>query len=68
MRDVDRIDKILELVLEIWRAEPDLRLGQLIQNAVRLKEPDPIDIHTVEDDTLRKGLRGYLELIKNKQH
>ena len=68
MRDVDRIDKILELVREIWIAEPDLRLGQLIQNAVRLKDPDLIDIHIVEDDTLRKGLRGYLELVKNKQH
>jgi len=41
---------------------PDLRLGQLIVNAVRPSDPCP-EIFYIEDDGLLKGLNGYLEQV-----
>lgn len=32
MRDPERIDKIIELLRERWKLDPDWRLGQLIHN------------------------------------
>jgi uncharacterized protein YihD (DUF1040 family) len=32
MRDPKRIPKILERLRKLWEAQPDLRLGQLIEN------------------------------------
>ena len=32
MRDVNRIDEIIEALRECWKQYPDLRLGQLIYN------------------------------------
>ena len=61
MRDPARIDEILELLGKVWRAEPDLRLGQLIYNVAREREPELVDIFSIEDGTLRKGLMRQLE-------
>lgn len=66
MRDPDRIPEILELLGEIWRLEPDLRLGQLIFNAARIREDGIEDVFSIEDPVLRKGLIRYLELIKSR--
>lgn len=65
MRDPGRIDDMLELLRKIWQLEPDLRLGQLIFNAARIRESELRDVYSIEDGTLRKGLVGYLELIKS---
>ncbi len=32
MRDPARIDRIVELLRETWKASPDMRLGQLLVN------------------------------------
>ena len=32
MRDVNRIDEIIEALRDCWKQYPDLRLGQLIYN------------------------------------
>jgi hypothetical protein len=32
MRDPERIDKVLEVIRIIWKANPDLRLTQLVLN------------------------------------
>ena len=61
MRDPARIDEILELLGKVWHAEPDLRLGQLIYNVAREREPKLLDIFSIEDGTLRKGLMRQLE-------
>jgi hypothetical protein len=66
MRDPARIDEMLELLREIWLLEPDLRLGQLVFNAARIREPQLSDLFSIEDGALRKGLVRYLELIKQK--
>ena len=47
MRDVNRINPILDRLKTIWRRNPDLRLGQLILNALR----DPT-LYYIEDEQL----------------
>jgi hypothetical protein len=48
MRDPERITAILEKLESAWRANPDLRLSQLILNSC----PASIDPFFVEDDVL----------------
>ena len=55
MRDPARIDQILDLLREVWARSPDLRLGQLIVNAVRPREPCP-EVFSVEDTVLARRL------------
>lgn len=57
MRDPARIDRILALVGKIWRSQPDLRLFQLLENAVRAR--DEFGNYHVEDDATEAALRGY---------
>ncbi|VXB60840.1 DUF1040 family protein [Massilia sp. 9I] len=64
MRDPARIDEVLELLREVWTLEPDLRLGQLIYNAARIREPGLSDVFSIEDSSLYKGLVRYLEQIQ----
>lgn len=64
MRDPARIDNVLELLREVWTLEPDLRLGHLIYNAARIREPGLIDVFSIEDCSLYKGLVRYLEQIQ----
>ncbi len=54
MRDIKRIDEILERLKNIWLANPDLRLGQMISNVFA----EPI-IYYIEDDKLIKHLEEY---------
>lgn len=60
MRDPARIDQILELLREVWTRSPDLRLGQLIVNAVRPQEPCP-EVFYIEDTVLARRLEGMLK-------
>lgn len=53
MRDPKRIPVILEAIRVVWQANPDLRLTQLIVNALDAR---PNDIFYVEDDVLLDGL------------
>lgn len=57
MRDPKRIDKILSLIRNIWYAKPDLRLTQLIMNALEMNQ----DPYYVEDDRLEEALKQYLK-------
>jgi len=54
MRDQDRIDEILELISEIWRKNPNLRLCQLIENCF-----EDVDLYYLEDNDLQKALIGF---------
>lgn len=58
MRDPDRIDRIIDKLREVWKANPDLRLGQLLVNAIRPSQPCP-QIFYPEDDVIQKGLLAY---------
>lgn len=64
MRDPSRIDEVLELLRHVWTLQPDLRLGQLIYNAARMRDPELSDVFSIEDDSLRGGLVRYLEHIQ----
>ena len=60
MRDPARIDRMLELLREVWTRSPDLRLGQLIVNAVRPQEPCP-EVFSIEDTVLARRLERTLK-------
>ena len=51
MRDPNRIDPMIERLRQVWKANPDLRLAQLICNATSLDDP-----YYIEDDELQKRL------------
>lgn len=70
VRDPDRIDHVIEKVREIWKKYPDLRLGQLLDNAV-VMHTLPIGqnhIFLVEDEELVKALDGLEERLKERDH
>lgn len=52
MRDPERIDRICDLLRDVWKLIPDWRLGQLIFNLTGRH-----DCFYVEDDTLEKALK-----------
>ena len=60
MRDPARIDQMLELLREVWTRSPDLRLGQLIVNAVLPQEPC-LPVFSIEDTVLARRLECMLK-------
>jgi hypothetical protein len=63
MRDPGRIDVVLAALRAAWVESPDLRLGQLIVNAVRPSNPGPEVFHA-EDDAILRGLTSFREVLK----
>lgn len=66
MRDANRIDLILRELKSIWERYPDLRLGQIVINAVERGQGE----HFTPDDTTAMKLfyiedEPLLEMIKN---
>lgn len=59
MRDINRIDLILDRLKILWKKHPDLRLGQLILNVLQ----DPA-LYYVEDEQLIDLLEEFYENIK----
>lgn len=60
MRNIDRIDSILEKLGNIWKEYPDLRLGQLICNIIK----DPA-LYYIEDEQLIELLeKEYTKISK----
>lgn len=64
MRDPARIPEVCELLQRVWQRAPDLRLGQLLVNAVKPEKPCS-EIYGAEDDKIQRGLlalaQGILE-------
>jgi hypothetical protein len=56
MRDPERINRICDLLRDVWKLIPDWRLGQLIFNLT-----GRYDCFYVEDDTLEKALKRLKE-------
>lgn len=50
MRDQKRIDEVLRVLREVWTANPDIRLGQLVVNAARLARPNAPPFYVEDDD------------------
>ncbi len=57
MRDINRIPKILSELEQIWKENPDLRLGQLMIIATRPKNPCP-EVFYIEDEDILKGIQS----------
>ncbi|MBP7632943.1 hypothetical protein KBA41_02145 [Candidatus Ozemobacteraceae bacterium] len=55
MREIARIDRVLAAIREKWLLNPDLRLGQMIINAVRPEQPCP-EVFYIEDAELEKSI------------
>ncbi len=65
MRDPERINEILSLIKSIWVYIPDLRLMQLLINALPVaKAGISNDYYYVEDAILIKYLKKFLKNIK----
>ena len=54
MRDAKRIDKILKIIAEVWKKNPDLRLGQLLLDAVNFSY-----LYYIEDEQLTEELQKF---------
>lgn len=59
VRDPERIGRILDMVGELWRRHPDLRLGQLLMNAIYRGDQADADPFYVEDDALEGWLKAW---------
>jgi uncharacterized protein YihD (DUF1040 family) len=55
MRDPERIDPTIELIREVWKKNPDQRLGQLICNISRYGRGNT-DPWIMEDHLIPKGI------------
>jgi hypothetical protein len=64
MRDPARIDRLLAAVRRVWIQHPDSRLGQLIVNAARMRDPDAVDVFNVEDEHLERLLATLEERLR----
>lgn len=63
MRDPRRIDDVLLAIAEVWAQDPDLRLGQLLINAVRPAEPCP-ELFSIEDRDLVRRVQAEGERLR----
>lgn len=62
MRDVTRIEPMLEELKSVWEQYPDLRLGQLICDIV------PEDkLYYVEDDMMLKQIKKWKKYREDNQ-
>lgn len=64
MRDKKRIPKILKELEQIWKNNPDLRLGQLIMIATRPKNICP-EVFYIEDEIILKGIKSIGKKVKD---
>lgn len=60
MRDITRIERILEYIHALWMENPDQRLGQLLYNYGGFTD---CDYHT-EDSITERALKEYFEKEK----
>lgn len=59
-RDPERIPKILSLLEKGWRKNPDLRLGQIIENFRRYIPKQ--DLFYMEDEVIAQEIVNYFDL------
>jgi len=62
VRNPDRIEVVLEVLRKVWKANPDLRLGQILVNAGDYHRQDSHhrttaeDLFSIEDGPLVKAM------------
>ena len=60
-RDPRRIEVMLDTIRRIWEQDPDLRLGQLIINAMTRARMQEKRLFFLEDKELFKALKEFAE-------
>lgn len=60
MRDPNRIDAVLAELRAAWKANPDMRLTQLVYNAANCDSRSWSAVYQTEDDEVVEGLRGLV--------
>ncbi len=61
MRDIKRIEPLLDKLKELWLSSPDLRFGQMIYI---LQQQSKIDLFNIEDDEWLKIINIAIERYK----
>lgn len=68
MRDIERIDRIIEKLQKVWKANPDWRLCQLVFNiANNTGTMKSRDVFHVEDGILEIILNDYVRKLEAKR-
>ena len=60
--DDARIDYVTSEIARLWKLQPELRLGQLIVNAVRPSDPCP-EVFSVRDEVLLRKLSDLVDML-----
>lgn len=60
MRDPKRIDKMINLLRDVWHANPDMRLGQLMLNLTSNSRLDTTQFWHAEDEEWVDLMQRYL--------
>jgi hypothetical protein len=66
LRDSRRIDDVLLAIGEVWAQNPDLRLGQLLINAVRPDQQCP-ELFGIEDGDLVRLVKAVGEMWQREK-
>ena len=68
MRDVNRIDKYVNQIKDIWKKFPDWRFGQLLMNICSMIEDNPAYFFYIEDDELFKKIEESANQLRGKNN
>ena len=60
MRDINRIEPLLNEFEELWKLNPDIRFGQMVYNLTRA-----IDLFNIEDDKMLEIINQLLQIQKD---
>lgn len=61
MRDINRIEPLLNKLEELWKLNPDIRFGQMVYNLTRA-----IDLFNIEDDKMLEIINQLLLIQKEE--
>ncbi len=67
MRDPSRIDHVLEAIRKVWILKPDMRLGQLLFNALRARGDPASDLFSVDDTALVRKVDSFAERLRRQE-
>lgn len=60
--DDAHIEYVTSEIARLWKLQPELRLGQLIVNAVRPLDPCP-EVFSVRDEVLLRKLTDLVDML-----
>lgn len=68
MRDPKRITDAMSTLSKIWKKYPDLRLGQLMSNALHMgPNLDPANLFYIEDEKLIEMIKMFDKKVTEKR-